>query len=100
VRLCAFGEFDISPVNLVHHMKTLCEAEIVNCRREGKWMHTLSVARGSKRLIVCYPSLPKRRNNAMQIKNAANKRAEDYDADHYRRSLGYMNRSLTIVQLR
>ncbi len=32
-------ELNISQSTLSHHMKSLCEAGIVNCRREGKWMH-------------------------------------------------------------
>jgi ArsR family transcriptional regulator len=32
-------EFNITQPTLSHHMKILCEAGLVNCRREGKWMH-------------------------------------------------------------
>ncbi len=32
-------EMDISQSTLSHHMKLLCEAGAINCRREGKWMH-------------------------------------------------------------
>ncbi|MDF2484280.1 MAG: putative transcriptional regulator [Herbinix sp.] len=29
----------ISQPTLSHHMRILCQAGLVNCRREGKWMH-------------------------------------------------------------
>ncbi|MDF2907378.1 MAG: putative transcriptional regulator [Herbinix sp.] len=29
----------ISQPTLSHHMRILCEAGLVNCRRDGKWMH-------------------------------------------------------------
>lgn len=32
-------DLDISQSTLSHHMKILCESKIINCRREGKWMH-------------------------------------------------------------
>ena len=32
-------ELQISQPTLSHHMKILCDAEIVNSRKEGKWMH-------------------------------------------------------------
>lgn len=39
--LCAcqiLEELNIGQSTLSHHMKSLCEADVVNCRREGKWM--------------------------------------------------------------
>ena len=39
--LCAcqiLDELNISQSTLSHHMKSLCEAGVVNCRRDGKWM--------------------------------------------------------------
>lgn len=34
----------ISQPTLSHHMRILCEAELVNCTREGKWMqYTLNM---------------------------------------------------------
>ncbi len=30
---------NITQPTLSHHMKTLCDANLVNSRREGKWMH-------------------------------------------------------------
>ncbi len=41
-------ELHISQSTLSHHMKTLCKAEIVSCRREGKWMHYSLSSKGSK----------------------------------------------------
>ena len=32
-------ELNISQPTLSHHMKILCDAEIVESRKEGKWMH-------------------------------------------------------------
>ena len=32
-------ELQISQPTLSHHMKILCDAGVVNGRREGKWMH-------------------------------------------------------------
>ncbi len=32
-------DLHISQSTLSHHMKTLCESGVVNCRREGKWMY-------------------------------------------------------------
>ena len=40
--LCAckiLEEFQITQPTLSHDMKLLCEAGIVNARKEGKWMH-------------------------------------------------------------
>lgn len=32
-------EFEITQPTLSHHMKILCEARIVEARKEGKWTH-------------------------------------------------------------
>jgi ArsR family transcriptional regulator len=32
-------QLKISQPTLSHHMRILCEASLVNCRREGKWIH-------------------------------------------------------------
>ncbi len=32
-------QLKISQPTLSHHMRILCEANLVNCRREGKWIH-------------------------------------------------------------
>jgi len=40
--LCAckiLEQLRITQPTLSHHMRILCVAELVNCRREGKWMH-------------------------------------------------------------
>ena len=49
--LCAcelLEKLHISQSTLSHHMKILCEAEIVNCRREGKWMRYSLSSKGCK----------------------------------------------------
>ncbi|MGI6721506.1 MAG: ArsR/SmtB family transcription factor [Anaerovoracaceae bacterium] len=40
--LCAcniLDEFSMTQPALSHHMKLLCEAGLVHCRKEGKWCH-------------------------------------------------------------
>ena len=32
-------ELSVSQPTLSHHMKILCDAGVVKCRKEGKWMH-------------------------------------------------------------
>lgn len=32
-------ELNVGQPTLSHHMKSLCESGVVNCRREGKWMY-------------------------------------------------------------
>ncbi len=32
-------ELNITQPTLSHHMKILCDSELVSCRKEGKWMH-------------------------------------------------------------
>lgn len=32
-------QFNITQPTLSHHMKILCECELVNVRKEGKWSH-------------------------------------------------------------
>lgn len=32
-------DLNIAQSTLSHHMKSLCESGVVNCRREGKWMY-------------------------------------------------------------
>lgn len=32
-------QLKISQPTLSHHMRILCEADLVHCRRDGKWMH-------------------------------------------------------------
>ena len=55
----------ISQSTLSHHMKTLCEAELVNCRREGKWMHYSLSSKGIKeayRLVSIIAKAPEQCN--------------------------------------
>ena len=66
--LCAcelLENLHISQSTLSHHMKTLCEAEIVNCRREGKWMHYSLSSKGIKeayRLLSIVAEAPEQCN--------------------------------------
>lgn len=32
-------ELDVSQPTLSHHMKILCDAKLVSCRKDGRWMH-------------------------------------------------------------
>lgn len=32
-------ELNISQSTLSHHMRVLADADVINCRREGKWIH-------------------------------------------------------------
>ena len=32
-------ELNISQSTLSHHMRVLADAEVINCRRDGKWTH-------------------------------------------------------------
>ena len=51
----------ISQPTLSHHMRVLVDARLVECRREGKWMH-YSLRRGAKeelsRIIEAYMACP------------------------------------------
>lgn len=44
-------ELNISQPTLSHHMKLLCDAEIVNCRKEGKWSH-YSISESGLRILI------------------------------------------------
>lgn len=41
-------ELSIAQATLSHHMRILCDADIVNARREGKWTHYSINPEGSK----------------------------------------------------
>ncbi|WP_425801875.1 ArsR/SmtB family transcription factor [Desulfitobacterium sp. Sab5] len=44
-------DLKIGQSTLSHHMKLLCESELVNSRRDGKWMHYSLNEKGCKRAI-------------------------------------------------
>lgn len=46
-------ELNISQPTLSHHMKILCDAEIVCGRKEGKWMH-YSLCDGGKQQLISF----------------------------------------------
>ena len=41
-------ELEVSQPTLSHHMKILCEAGVVEARKDGKWMHYTLSAEGTK----------------------------------------------------
>ena len=43
-------ELNIIQPTLSHHMKILCDAEIVTGRKEGKWMHYSICCEGAKNI--------------------------------------------------
>ncbi len=43
-------EMNISQPTLSHHLKILCDAGIVNGRKEGKWMHYSICCEGAKNI--------------------------------------------------
>lgn len=46
-------EMKISQPTLSHHMKILCDAEIVSGRKEGKWMHYSICDKGLREAMEC-----------------------------------------------
>ena len=50
-------ELNISQPTLSHHMKILCDAGIVNGRKEGKWMHYSISVEGSQIARDCLKEL-------------------------------------------
>ena len=50
-------ELNISQPTLSHHMKILCESEIVTGRKEGKWMHYSISTEGSQIARECLNNL-------------------------------------------
>ena len=43
-------ELNITQPTLSHHMKILCDAQLVNSRKEGKWMHYSINCEGVKKV--------------------------------------------------
>lgn len=50
-------ELQISQPTLSHHMKILCDAGVVNGRKEGKWMHYSISDEGLDRAAECLKKL-------------------------------------------
>ena len=50
-------ELNISQPTLSHHMKILCDSEIVVGRKEGKWMHYSICCEGSREVRALLQSL-------------------------------------------
>ncbi|MCQ2417778.1 MAG: metalloregulator ArsR/SmtB family transcription factor [Oscillospiraceae bacterium] len=50
-------ELNITQPTLSHHMKILCDSEIVSSRKEGKWMHYSISADGAEFAISCLREL-------------------------------------------
>ena len=50
-------ELDVTQPTLSHHMKLLCDAGIVQGRREGKWMHYSISRQGADRAMACLRTL-------------------------------------------
>ena len=60
--ICAchlLDEFDFSQPTLSHHIKILCAARLIDCRREGKWMHYTLNKEVSKELVSVLSNLGK-----------------------------------------
>lgn len=52
-------ELNISQPTLSHHMKILCDAEIVESRKEGKWMHYSISSQGIEIAKCCLDEILK-----------------------------------------
>ena len=50
-------ELDICQSTLSHHMKILCDAEIVTCRKDGKWMYYSLCCENVHRLRIEFRNL-------------------------------------------
>lgn len=50
-------ELNITQPTLSHHMKILCDSEIVSSRKEGKWMHYSISEEGSENAICLLKNL-------------------------------------------
>ena len=58
--MCAcniLDHFDFTQPTLSHHMKILCDAEIVVGRKEGKWTHYSISEKGVKQAKECLEQL-------------------------------------------
>lgn len=44
---------DITQATLSHHMKVLCQAGLIRCRREGRWCH-YSIDTEAARMLAAY----------------------------------------------
>ena len=56
-------ELSISQPTLSHHMRILCDAGIVNARKEGKWTHYSLNSEGSDAAIMILQNLLLRHND-------------------------------------
>lgn len=45
------GVYEMSQSTLSHHMKLLCEAGLVRCEKDGKWVHYALEENGIKRAV-------------------------------------------------
>ena len=52
-------EIDVTQPTLSHHMKVLCDAEVVVGRKEGKWTHYSLSETGIEQAKECLNSLTK-----------------------------------------
>ncbi len=57
-------ELNITQPTLSHHMKILCDSEIVSSRKEGKWMHYSISDEGSENAVQLLKSLTKKNNSS------------------------------------
>ena len=57
-------DLQITQPTLSHHMKILCDSEIVACRKEGKWIYYSISAEGSAAAMQCLRELTNVTNTA------------------------------------
>lgn len=50
-------EYDMSQSTLSHHMKLLCEAGLVSCEKDGKWVHYSLDSDGIERAVQALQDL-------------------------------------------
>ena len=66
--LCAcviLEKFQITQPTLSHHMKTLCDCELVNARKEGKWMYYSLNEEVARRLKAFLEEVTKAKENCI-----------------------------------